>query len=64
MAWVCDHEPDVANAMAEKTSYLTELIIYKDSPWGVCHYRSLPMATSSISCTGSGCVGRALGWHG
>lgn len=21
MAWVCDHEPDVANAMAEKTSY-------------------------------------------
>lgn len=34
MAWVCDHEPDVANAMAEKTSYLTELIIYKDSPWG------------------------------
>ena len=33
MAWVCDHEPDVANAMAEKTSYLTELIVYKDSPW-------------------------------
>lgn len=34
MAWVCGHEPDVANAMVEKTSYLTELIVYKDSPWG------------------------------